>query len=316
MGEVMKIEEGQWWLTRGGAIRKVIAVDPADYDGPYTVYAISDPWSFDIFTCEGRFLSTGEEHDSDLVKHLPDCTGFDWVPETFPQYYRHKDKFLDGTAYIERTSATSMVFVAKLGSRSSVWGWGQFDNERVETGIWIQITEAEALAMLDTSDQTPAERCAMCNSEAIPGTGGCRECTEYAMACVGAPVESPDDWVVQDRVEARHRIDQAWWEHPDQPFDDITWAWWTVDSAGTAAGRKHGFRASDGQMLHLRCRRKDLPPLPEEKKTRTVKVSEYIVGKSYQDMVVVWRTVTPRDWPIVHETGNTREINVPVCKST
>ena len=28
-----------------------------------------------------------EESDYEDIKHLPDCTGWDWQPETFPQYY-------------------------------------------------------------------------------------------------------------------------------------------------------------------------------------------------------------------------------------
>jgi len=28
-----------------------------------------------------------EESDYEDLKHLPDCTGWDWEPETFPQYY-------------------------------------------------------------------------------------------------------------------------------------------------------------------------------------------------------------------------------------
>ena len=76
-------------------------------------------------------------------------------------------------------------------------------------------------------------------------------------------IESTEDWVTQDRVEARHGIDQAWWAYDDKTLDDNhKWSWWTVDSAGSASGRKHGHRTADGQILHVRCKRKDLPPVP------------------------------------------------------
>ncbi len=58
------------------------------------------------------------------------------------------------------------------------------------------------------------ELCQMCGEPAIPGTGGCRECTQYAIEATRCPVErtatplvtavveSPDDWV-EKRPRAR-----------------------------------------------------------------------------------------------------------------
>ena len=74
-----------------------------------------------------------------------------------------------------------------------------------------------------------------------------------------APVESPDDWVIQDRVPAREGIDFGW-NVSAKDFDvyvpDDRWKW---SISGSYTGRMHG---SYGNMSRLAvfCRRKDLPP--------------------------------------------------------
>lgn len=67
-----------------------------------------------------------------------------------------------------------------------------------------------------------------------------------------APVESPDDWVTQDRVNCR-RCDQIRWIRHD---GTVQIDWQPVDKA--LHDLWHG---------HIeRCRRKDLPPVPEPEK--------------------------------------------------
>ena len=68
------------------------------------------------------------------------------------------------------------------------------------------------------------------------------------------PVESPDDWVVQDRVPYRKEFDECRWDS-DSP-------WMKYQS--TPESYRHGYE-STGMMrkvLQVRCSRKDLPPLP------------------------------------------------------
>lgn len=76
------------------------------------------------------------------LKHLPDCTGWDWVPETFPQYWTSYSG-----AFLRRDSQSQTVTVGKDGSEV-VWS-GQFIREAGRK----QITEAEALALLDKPQQ-------------------------------------------------------------------------------------------------------------------------------------------------------------------
>lgn len=75
-------------------------------------------------------------------------------------------------------------------------------------------------------------------------------------------IESPEDWVTQDRVDARPGIDQGWWSYAEPNVDKSKWSWWPIANSGSAIGRKHGHVHEDGQMLNLRCKRKDLPPVP------------------------------------------------------
>lgn len=68
--------------------------------------------------------------------------------------------------------------------------------------------------------------------------------------------ESPDDWVTQDRVPARPGIDERQWVQ----YDGTALGWVPVKKIGWS-GMKHG-DVIHGDRLELRCRRKDLPPLP------------------------------------------------------
>lgn len=72
------------------------------------------------------------------------------------------------------------------------------------------------------------------------------------------PMESPDDWVVQDRVPARAVIDERRFHEKDYRGE-----WMPVGkySAGMENGKQY-----EGAMIEVRCRRKDLPPIPEESK--------------------------------------------------
>lgn len=67
-------------------------------------------------------------------------------------------------------------------------------------------------------------------------------------------VESPDDWVVQDRVPPRDGIDEYLIENIHM--------WYVKKKGFEAITLKHGDMVGDIGMLKVRCHRKDLPPLP------------------------------------------------------
>ena len=76
------------------------------------------------------------------------------------------------------------------------------------------------------------------------------------------PVESPDDWVTQDRVPDRPGIDQ-WtrtWNGTQQCWEA---------SLSNEERYMHGHDCADtGSVFQVRCRRRDLPPMPQEQPKR------------------------------------------------
>ena len=89
-----------------------------------------------------------EESDYEDLKHLPDCTGWDWEQETFPQYWTANH---ESRAFIRRDSFTRTVSVWRDGHEGawlSEW-------DKAEARSRTRLTESEALALLDKPQ--PAE---------------------------------------------------------------------------------------------------------------------------------------------------------------
>ena len=99
--------------------------------------------------------------------------------------------------------------------------------------------------------------CVKCGQHpVVENTVACEGCQDYAK-----PVESPDDWVTQDRVPARPRMDKCWWAPPDA--DQSEFRWWRCFEGGSAEGKMHGLKIGydSASVLHIRCLRNDLPPV-------------------------------------------------------
>ena len=155
-------------------------------------------------------------------EHLPDCDSFDWQPETFPQYWTTIDCKKDPGAYVIRTSTDQFRIINKDGStQKHIVSWYPEDSKDR-----TRITQAEAESLVKKPE----------------------------------PVESPDDWVTQDRVPARVGIDSEHWSN--WGVDE----WHVIGSKQISAQRKmmHGNVDEQEDTLSLRCRRRDLPPLPQE----------------------------------------------------
>lgn len=169
-----------------------------------------------------EFFRDGEEPLDDL-KYLPDCTGWDWQPETFPQYYDHglKGDRRNGTAFIRRDSVEKYACVSVDGCDKTKYDWNESCKYYVRCGTWKQITEQQALALLDKPQ----------------------------------PAEDPEEWVVQDRVPARLGIDER--RYVDKEGNHCVWG----DASLIACWNGPLIHGSEykGLTLELRCRRKDLP---------------------------------------------------------
>ena len=142
--------------------------------------------------------------------------------------------------------------------------------------------------------------------------GRVSQCREYDIDLVAeyvepAPVESPDDWVILDPVvyadhELRKDID--WIFVADwQPVDGYNGC--TIDEFILIPQNK------------VRCRRRDLPPVPP--KTRTVVLKEWICWDDDGPVITLWQDIDPAtagiDYNNFHNavaTGETRTVEIPV----
>ena len=130
---------GEWWVSNCDG--EIIRVAGLDSDGdPVIEHEDSeyDAYAMDTFLAHWH--------------HEPDCNGFDWVkpePEAFPQYYIHPTGFYDGTAYLMRTSKNNYECVGEDGKSQRFIVWENYCDEYVRDGSWLQVTQAEAEALLD-----------------------------------------------------------------------------------------------------------------------------------------------------------------------
>lgn len=107
------------------------------------------------------------------------------------------------------------------------------------------------------------------------------------------PAEDPDEWVTQDRVPMR-ACDQRRWVNPVSMDVAVEWGRSCITSVDPAI---HGAVNRVGNRLELRCRRKDLPPLPdttpEPPKTRTIPMAVVLV--SHDEVQWIEARVSMRD---------------------
>jgi len=77
----MNIAAGQWWEDGRGDRVKIVHVATEIHEYPVlgirrrNKYFISDEW-----TAEGWYDQDNHHRSHNLVKHLPECTGWDWEP--------------------------------------------------------------------------------------------------------------------------------------------------------------------------------------------------------------------------------------------
>jgi len=210
--------------------------------------------------------------------HEQRCTGFDWIepPAIDPgegwellsvgTVLEDGDEFLKGETWIPTGNA-----------KKDTVNWNTYRRKIKPAEPQDEATKAlHTLAIaagfdplgLDPADiaeelieknklRAVEELCQMCCQPAIPGTGGCRECTQYAIETTGCPVESPDDWVEINRDE-----------YPDHvPRSGIDVLLRSENDPELAASRNASLTQSNCSKISeitwsgwkWVCRRKDLP---------------------------------------------------------
>lgn len=207
-GGVKTAEVGEWWEYNG--VRIYIA-------GKTVAGAL---------VCEHKGQGLSQMRQGDWWKHLVGCTGFDWVEETYPQYWTSLDNpELDGFVYAVRTGPAEwgdFYFVGADGSTT-----GNISGSRWRPEVRTQITKEQADKLL--KDRRKAKE--------------------------------DDEWVTQDRVPDRPGIDEWRWVGKNGPCSN-----WYKSKKGQARFEMHGtIDEATGQIFEVRCRKKDLPPMPEEK---------------------------------------------------
>ena len=188
----------------------------------------------------------------------------------WPKWYVHRDQSVCWFRKIYETGPWLMCeqhFPTTTHGTYTLGDFGADDKYFIIQGYWIEVTETEALARV-----TPAvapgnvpvaavtkhdkhQSTATWTAASVNNRVACEECLDYAADRVGVPVESPDDWVPQDREPARDGIDQWRWVNEDgEPLSQ--WRATETKWRGTHGG------GHDGYFFRVQCRRRDLPKQP------------------------------------------------------
>ena len=109
MSEETKIQPGQWWEKPGTRVFVVgLSLDGRIVaEREYGTIAL---------------LARGELYQ-DGWKHLPDCTGWDWQPEVYPQYWTTPDLSTSPVAYVLRTAEDTFFHVYADGHHKGPYTW-------------------------------------------------------------------------------------------------------------------------------------------------------------------------------------------------
>lgn len=258
MTEPKKPEPGEYWGCWNRPAVRIIG-----FDGLECVVRHKD----------GRLttLATGnwQKTDSDW-KYLPWCKSFDDtepVAEGWPKYFvGNKWGHVDAFVRYDRPDFIG-VWVRSDGSETQDHSWYYHDAKREADRVsWREITESEALARL---------------------TPKCHDCGE--LAGDGHADVCPMAWVVQDRVPDRIEIDQ--WRRVHDEWIEHTWQESKIcDYYEDEQHYMHGHvNKKNGSRFEVRCRRKDLPPLPDTKppelpvtrETVHQWIAEWMAGKHF-----------------------------------
>ena len=138
MSDKKQPQPGEWWRQRNGNIAYVAGRRPECDDTNWPLVVV-DTYG----VCREPHTEDGcldEPHipcAEDLVEHLPECTGWDWVPETWPKWYV-RTSGADSWVYRADDKFTIHNLTTGLIASPADWYWRH--------GNMVEITEAEALA--------------------------------------------------------------------------------------------------------------------------------------------------------------------------
>jgi hypothetical protein len=96
--------------------------------------------------------------------------------------------------------------------------------------------------------------------------------------------ESPEDWVIQDRVPARAGIDRGHFGNSFKSPEDM----WGFIAESMGIGEMHG-----SNDLVVYCRRKDLPGIELKAQSRTVVIIRWLCWNEDGDELLISAAVKP-----------------------
>lgn len=270
MIKAKKPQAGEWWEYKDNTKCRRYIIGNNHKGHPV---GVSECGEYEVFDEQGNMRV-------EFWKHLPGCDSFEWQPPKWPRYVV-KD-YWENTAYLRFDAENEYVAIAINGSDITRTGWiASFSFTSMKDN---EVTEAEALARVKPPvPEIPGDgyRLVEIGETIHEGDEWMNDDSWVSAKCVGqtlrnhtplrrkvtpaAPAESPDDWVTQDRVPVRSGVDQVRWS----AWDESNWQ----VATGTGWGsRKHGYINWHGEVLHARCRRKDLPPAKPERTGVTIHV--------------------------------------------
>ena len=120
---------GQWWFPNDAHLDRMFVVGV-------------DTSGITVFQNRNGVVFRSGITESDWW-HEPECTGWLWVKEMFPQWWTTTNKTDPTIAFVRRNSATDMTIVRRDGAESAGYPWSSVCGNRE------RLTEDEALALLD-----------------------------------------------------------------------------------------------------------------------------------------------------------------------
>ena len=224
----IKPQAGEWWSYNGVRVY-VVGVTLTGHT-----------------VCEYHDRSIAKLLVGDWWQHLPDCKGFDWKPEpeiVYPVWCVPTTQ--NALSLKDRKAVACFRYDTKESGKtfhcdgtSFEWNAGWLDTTTMRV-----VSKEEALARITsvvfdpktfTSDWGPFPKSAE---------------------------PDPEEWVTQDRVPDRTGIDQ--WRRVDSKHGNTEWE----PSVDGPSKYMHGHTTkacNSNAVFEVRCRRKDLPPLPEQ----------------------------------------------------
>lgn len=253
---MVKPEAGQWWASTMGNRVQIVGVKA---DG--------------MVVFETRGGNYNDEHIQEITgfwTHMKDCTGWDWQPDTEPEWFdltpfgEHRLRKDIDQYEKNRDDVWLPIRVyegATIDGMKSIWGHDQ------KFRCLLKDAPPELVAMVKQTESVYGF-CPNCGARGksrerrINGMDACENGHLYPSrdALKDKPSESPDDWVTQDRVPYRKGVDEFRWERLNGTF---VGPWSNLETNP----RMHGYVDGLNDRFQVRCRRRDLPPLPQQPKT-------------------------------------------------